>query len=101
MAVSQSLEAEKWLVPRFLRQRILKAKGRGTNTGNPMKRNRRQQGFSLIELLIVVAIILIIAAMAIPNFLRARTSAHEASAVYSIHERSEERRVGKEWRRRW
>src|SRR5438309_9550782 len=99
MAVFQSLEA-KGSQPRGLEQRILESKAE-ENAGNPMKRNRRQQGFSLIELLIVVAIILIIAAMAIPNFLRARMSAHEASAVYSIHERSEERRVGKEWRRRW
>ena len=45
---------------------------------------RSQKGFSLIELLIVVAIILIIAAIAIPNFLRSRMRANEASAVAAI-----------------
>jgi len=49
--------------------------------GIPVRKARR--GFSLLELLIAVAIILIISAVAIPNFLRSRIAANQASAVQS------------------
>ena len=45
---------------------------------------RYRNGFSLIELLLVVTVILIISAIAVPNFLRSRQRANEASAVASI-----------------
>jgi type IV pilus assembly protein PilA len=49
-----------------------------------MQGRQRRNGFTLLELLIVVAIILIIAAVAIPNLVRSKMSANEASAVYTL-----------------
>jgi prepilin-type N-terminal cleavage/methylation domain-containing protein len=49
-----------------------------------MKDSNRECGFSLIELLIVVAVILVISALAIPKLLRSKIAANEASAVSSL-----------------
>ena len=63
----------------------------GEQIVRPQLRNYRSsrqcsssKGFSLIELLIVVAVILIIAAIAIPNFVRSKMAANEASAVQNL-----------------
>jgi type IV pilus assembly protein PilA len=55
-----------------------------SQSSTSMRHGTRSRGFSLIELLIVVAVILIIAAIAIPNFIRSKEAANEASAVQNL-----------------
>src|SRR5207237_9190612 len=72
------------LASAFYKPRVPNSKILETSQKESNKMRNKQKGFSLIELLIVVAIILIIAAIAIPNLLRAKIAANQASAVGSL-----------------
>jgi type IV pilus assembly protein PilA len=52
--------------------------------GSTMKRARKAHGFTLLELLIVLGVVLIISALAVPNLLRSKIAANEASAASSL-----------------
>jgi len=69
-------------MPRYRRE--VKNMQRQTEPNNPRAGNHAVNGFSLIELLVVVAVILIIAAIAIPNYIHSRMRANEASAIQSL-----------------
>ena len=58
--------------------------GRAKQIKESTTRHRSNAGFSLIELLVVVAVILIISAIAIPNYIQSKMRANEASAVQSL-----------------
>jgi len=51
---------------------------------NPQQQRRKTSGFSLIELLLAMALLLILAALAVPNYLKAMARANEASAASSV-----------------
>src|ERR1700722_9076482 len=61
--------------------KIMRPQPANARSSNPRASGR---GFSLIELLIVVAVILIIAAIAIPNYIQSKLRANEASAVQNL-----------------
>jgi prepilin-type N-terminal cleavage/methylation domain-containing protein len=68
----------------YFRLRLGSYPSADSETGCLGKKMHKESGFSLIELLIVVAIILVIAAIAIPSLIRSKAAANEASAVNSI-----------------
>ena len=70
------------LATKSKKETVMETSEAGTQYGN--NREYSSRGFSLIELLIVVAIILIVAAIAVPNLMRSRMSANQASAVANL-----------------